>query len=118
MTQRGPFTAGVSSRELSLVVALHAACSRGDVDPDSWFPVSVETNAARREAAQALTVCLTCLVRAHCLELSLRHWAIGQHGVWGGTLPSERKALRRRLAPVPRTPGAIALDEADTVAVN
>jgi hypothetical protein len=26
--------------------------------------------------------------------LSLRHWDIGQHGVWGGLVPAERGALR------------------------
>ncbi len=55
--------------------------------------------------ADALAVCATCLVQAHCLELSLSHWAIGQHGIWGGTLPGERKALRDRLATFPRQPG-------------
>jgi hypothetical protein len=39
-------------------------------------------------------VCTTCLVRAECLELSLRHWDIGQHGVWGGLVAAERAAWR------------------------
>lgn len=30
-------------------------------------------------------------------RLSLRHWDTGQHGVWGGLVPAERAALRRRL---------------------
>ena len=29
-----------------------------------------------------------------CLELALRNWAVGQHGVWGGTVPAERERLR------------------------
>jgi hypothetical protein len=33
---------------------------------------------------------------AQCLALSLRHWDIGQHGVWGGLVAAERAALRRR----------------------
>jgi hypothetical protein len=28
--------------------------------------------------------------------LSLRHWGIGQHGIWGGLVPAERAALRRQ----------------------
>jgi hypothetical protein len=35
-------------------------------------------------------------VRDACLELSLRRWTIGQHGVWGGLVAAERAALRRR----------------------
>jgi hypothetical protein len=36
-------------------------------------------------------------VRADCLELSLRHSSgIGAHGVWGGLVVEERRALRRR----------------------
>jgi len=51
-------------------------------------------------------------VRTQCLELSLRHWDIGQHGVWGGLVPADRAALRRRKhpstirpVPQPRRPG-------------
>jgi hypothetical protein len=36
-------------------------------------------------------------VRAECLALSLRHWEIGQHGVWGGLVAAERAALRCRM---------------------
>ena len=57
-------------------------------------PVSVEIDKARREAAAAITVCTTCVVRAECLALSLRHWEIGQHGVWGGLVAGERAAWR------------------------
>jgi hypothetical protein len=38
-----------------------------------------------------------CLVRAQCLELSLRHWEVGQHGIWGGLVPADRARLRRLL---------------------
>jgi len=65
------------------------------LDPDEWFPVSVEQDKARREAATAIAVCTICLVRAQCLELSLQHWDIGEHGVWGGLVAAERTALRR-----------------------
>ena len=37
---------------------------------------------ARREAAGAIAVCAECPVRTECLGLSLRHWQVGQHGVW------------------------------------
>jgi hypothetical protein len=28
--------------------------------------------------------------RARCLEVSLRHWDIGRHGVWGGLVATDR----------------------------
>jgi hypothetical protein len=47
-----------------------------------------------REAAGAIAVCAACPVREECLELALRNWAVGQHGVWGGTVQAERERLR------------------------
>jgi hypothetical protein len=76
-------------------VIRHARCAEGSLDPDQWFPVSAEAGKARQEAAAAIAICATCLVRAPCLALSLRHWDIGQHGVWGGLVAAERAALRR-----------------------
>ena len=85
-------------------VIRQARCTGSSLDPDQWFPVSAEIGKARQEAAAAITVCTTCPVRAECLELSLRHWEIGQHGVWGGLVAAERAALpRRRHATVLRT---------------
>jgi hypothetical protein len=75
-------------------VIRYARCADSTLDPDQWFPVSAEADKARHEAAAAITVCTTCLVRTQCLELSLRHWDIGQHGVWGGLVPADRAALR------------------------
>ena len=77
-------------------VIRYARCADSTLDPDQWFPVSAEADRARHEAAAAITVCTTCLVRTQCLELSLRSWDIGQHGIWGGMVPSDRAALRRR----------------------
>ena len=76
-------------------VIRHASCATSRLDPEDWFPMSMEIGKARREAAAAIAVCTTCPVRAQCLTLSLRHWDIGQHGVWGGMVPAERMALRR-----------------------
>ncbi len=80
--------------ELWDLVMSQARCPGSGLDPDLWFPVSHAVAAARREAAEAIAVCATCPVRQHCLELSLRSWYLGQHGVWGGLLPAERKPLR------------------------
>jgi hypothetical protein len=83
-------------RALAAEVTRKARCADGTLDPDEWFPVSTDAEAARREAAGAITICMACPVRGACLELSLRHWTIGQHGVWGGLVAADRAALRRR----------------------
>ena len=84
-----------TDRALAAEVTRKARCADG-TDPDEWFPVSSQPESARREAAAAITVCGACPVRDQCLSLSLRHWGIGQHGIWGGLVPAERAALRRQ----------------------
>ena len=79
------------------LVIRHAQCSDGGLDPDQWFPVSADPGQARQEAAAAIAICATCPVRGHCLTLSLQHWDIGQHGVWGGLVAADRARLRRRV---------------------
>jgi hypothetical protein len=71
-----------------------AGCSDGGLDPDQWFPVSAEAGKARHEAAAAIAICTAWRVRDEGLALSLRHWDIGPHGVWGGLVVAERAALR------------------------
>lgn len=80
------------------LVARYARCADGGLDPDEWFPVSSESGSARQEAAVAIAVCAECLVRGQCLVLSLRHWDIGQHGVWSGLIAADRARLRSLLA--------------------
>ena len=86
----------LTDRALRAEVTSEARCADGTLDPDEWFPVSADAEAARREAADAIAVCRACPVRDACLELSMRHWRIGQHGVWGGLVPAERSAVRRQ----------------------
>jgi Transcription factor WhiB len=93
--EREPF-AQLTDRTLAAEVTRKALCADGSLDPDEWFPVSTEAEAARREAVAATAVCMACPVRDACLELSLRRWTIGQHGVWGGLVVAERVALRRQ----------------------
>ena len=76
-------------------VARQARCADSGLDPDQWYPVSIEPARARQEAAAAIAVCIGCPVRALCVELSLRQWDIGQHGVWGGLVATDRAYLRR-----------------------
>jgi hypothetical protein len=77
-------------------VARYARCADSGLGPDEWFPVSIDAARARHEAAAAIAVCTGCSVRAQCLELSLRHWDVGQHGVWGGLVAADRARLRRQ----------------------
>jgi hypothetical protein len=86
----------LTDQALAAEVTSKAQCADGTLDPDEWFPVSADAKAARREAAGAIAVCTARPVRGACLELSLRHWTIGQHGVWGGLVAADRAALRRR----------------------
>jgi WhiB family transcriptional regulator, redox-sensing transcriptional regulator len=96
MDLSGVITRGftINDRVLWQIVTARAACSDSGLSPDDWYPVSVTAGGARDEAAAALSVCARCPVRTECLELSLRNWKVGQHGVWGGTVPPERQELR------------------------
>jgi hypothetical protein len=84
----------MTDRILSQLVVEQGACSTSGLSPDDWYPVSASAEAARREAAGAIAVCSGCRVREECLELALRNSAMGQYGVWGGTVPAERERLR------------------------
>jgi WhiB family redox-sensing transcriptional regulator len=66
-----------------------ALCANEGHDPDLWHPEN--GNRAGAEAAKA--VCQRCPTRDRCLQWALDANEI--HGVWGGTTPSERSALRR-----------------------
>ena len=98
MSESDELASGLGGRDLWQLVAARGLCARVGADPDQWYPVSASAAAARREAAGAIAVCAACTVRVHCLELALRYWSVGQHGVWGGTVPAERAALRRALS--------------------
>jgi WhiB family redox-sensing transcriptional regulator len=62
-----------------------AACT--GADPDLFFPDRGEL------ALDAKAVCATCPVIEECLAHALTHHE--DHGVWGGTTPTERRRLRR-----------------------
>lgn len=84
----------MTDRVLWQLVDEQGACSTSGLSPDDWYPLSASAEAATREAADAIAVCSACPVRKECLELSLRNWTVGQHGVWGGTVPADRERLR------------------------
>jgi WhiB family transcriptional regulator, redox-sensing transcriptional regulator len=86
-----------SERNLASLVGMYGRCATSRVDPDQWFPVAKDAVSAREEAADAIDVCVSCPVRAECLEYSLRHGSdFGVYGVWGGMVEGERRVLRRR----------------------
>lgn len=64
----------------------HVACS--GLDPDLFFPES------EKEAKVIIEeVCDYCSVQDHCLEHAIR--TKENEGVWGGTIPRERKIIIR-----------------------
>ena len=95
-------------------VIRYAGCADGDLDPDQWFPVSMDPARARQEAAAAIAVCTGCLVRGECLVLSLRHWDLSQYGVWGGLVAADRARLRRGLTATHRAQGGMAAAVGET----
>jgi len=92
-----PVPGPVTDYGLWAQVVRYARCADSGLDPDGWFPVSIEPTTARHEAAAAIAVCSTCLVRVQCLALSLQHWDVGQHGIWGGLVTADRARLRHLL---------------------
>jgi WhiB family transcriptional regulator, redox-sensing transcriptional regulator len=68
----------------------YARCK--DEDPEMFFPVGT-TGPAAMQLDAAKSICLSCVVRAQCLEWAM---ATGQDaGVWGGLSEDERRAVRR-----------------------
>jgi Transcription factor WhiB len=90
--------AQLTDRELQArITGPEARCVAAVSDPDEWFPVTSEPTSARAQSSHALALCAVCAVRAECLELALRRWAdAGRHGIWGGTLESQRRELHRQ----------------------
>lgn len=64
---------------------VYALCA--ETDPDAFFP---EVGGSVREAKR---VCMSCDVRAECLDYALRHDV--HFGIWGGKSVMERRRLRR-----------------------
>lgn len=69
-----------------------ALCARPGQDPDFWFPA----NGDRAGAERAKAACARCPARSRCLDWALT--AGERSGIWGGTTPNERHALRKAAA--------------------
>ncbi|WP_159620243.1 WhiB family transcriptional regulator [Ruania rhizosphaerae] len=82
-----PFTLGeVFEDEGALSWQERALCAQ--TDPEAFFP---EKGGSTREAKR---VCVSCEVRAECLEYALAHDE--RFGIWGGLSERERRKLKRR----------------------
>jgi Transcription factor WhiB len=67
-------------------------CRTGD--PESWWPTVGQWSTPRTRAA--VDACRGCPAVAACLAYALA--ADERFGVWGGTLPDQRRALRSMTA--------------------
>ena len=63
-------------------------------DPDLFFPIS-PAGLGRAQTSHAKVICASCHVQQQCLSFALETGEV--HGIWGGTSPEDRQALRRRL---------------------
>lgn len=75
-----------TTHALTLAEAAQALCAQAD--PDAWYP---ETGSSARDAQN---VCAHCPITTRCLDIALARNE--RDGIWGGTTPNQRRALRRR----------------------
>ena len=76
----------VAQDEAELSWQERALCAQ--TDPEAFFP---EKGGSTREAKK---VCVSCEVRAECLEYALENDE--RFGIWGGLSERERRKLKRR----------------------
>jgi WhiB family redox-sensing transcriptional regulator len=62
-----------------------------DADPDLFFPIGT-TGTALRQIDEAKRICRVCPAQIRCLSWALDNGVTD--GVWGGTTPDERRAIR------------------------
>ncbi|MEU8362352.1 WhiB family transcriptional regulator [Nonomuraea sp. NPDC048882] len=68
-----------------------AACR--NQTPETFFLVTYQPASANVRAAK--TICQGCPVVADCLAWALANPQLASDGIWGGTTPIERAAIRR-----------------------
>jgi WhiB family transcriptional regulator, redox-sensing transcriptional regulator len=71
-------------------------CKAPDANPEDWFPHEPQADRPTERAAYEQTarqLCAGCPIAVECLEKELL--VAGTHGVFGGTAPWERRAMRR-----------------------
>lgn len=72
--------------------SLPGALCKGQ-DPSAWFPAAIAGRPSERETAAGKARCYPCPARLQCLTWALR--LPEPEGIWGGTTPDERTAMRR-----------------------
>jgi WhiB family redox-sensing transcriptional regulator len=65
-----------------------------DVDPELFFPIGYTSRLDLEQIKETKEVCADCLIRIGCLRYALEN--PGLSGVWRGTTPNERDAIRQR----------------------
>jgi len=91
MSQRpGNFEGGLNTSEGNPDLSWQERALCAQTDPEAFFP---EKGGSTREAKR---VCLSCDVRAECLEYALGHDE--RFGIWGGLSERERRRPKRRSA--------------------
>lgn len=78
---------GQDADDAELTWQERALCAQ--TDPEAFFP---EKGGSTREAKK---VCVSCEVRAECLEYALENDE--RFGIWGGLSERERRKLKRRV---------------------
>ena len=72
-----------------------ALCAQPGRDPELWYALHGprrQNREGRARAEQAKAICRACPECAACLAWALEH--AERVGVWGGTTPEERAAMR------------------------
>jgi WhiB family redox-sensing transcriptional regulator len=84
--QQSPAVLLLSEQDDELSWQERALCAQ--TDPEAFFP---EKGGSTREAKK---VCVSCEVRAECLEYALAHDE--RFGIWGGLSERERRRLKKQ----------------------
>lgn len=82
------------STEAIVIDASTALCA--EIDPELWFP-SLEkgrVQSSYEAAGYAKSVCARCPLALACLTTAVRNKE--EYGIWGGSTPRERKALKTK----------------------
>jgi WhiB family redox-sensing transcriptional regulator len=72
---------------------MSAAPACRSVDPEVFFPPTYGAT-HRTQVQMAKAVCTACPVRRDCLAVAVADAEL--HGIWGGSTPFERAAMRGR----------------------
>jgi len=82
---------------LELLVTQDPPVECSEMNPDYWFadPNDEEEKFGRSEAAIAQGVCNRCPIRHRCFKYALDNDIA--EGIWGGFLPAQREAYKRRM---------------------